>query len=76
MKTPREPRIPHSYIFFKRELHRKWLAGLLLRDVKKERRFEHKSNLLLAFASTVIHGFGPHGTRDHIFVRSKSTYVF
>jgi hypothetical protein len=36
-------------------------------------RFRGSSNLLLALARTVILGFGPHA---HIFVRSKSTYVF
>jgi hypothetical protein len=36
-------------------------------------RSEQSSNLLLAVASTVILGFGTH---DHIFVLSKTIYIF
>jgi hypothetical protein len=39
-------------------------------------RAEQSSNLLLVFASTVILGFGPRRDHYHIFVCSKTTYVF
>jgi hypothetical protein len=34
------------------------------------------SNLLLAFASTIIVGFGSVGTYDRNFVLSKTVYMF
>jgi hypothetical protein len=51
-------------------------TGSLIPGIKRPGREEQSSNLLLAFASTVILVLGPVGTHDHIFVLTKIFMCF